>query len=248
MDKVLIDKLTAFISSGEKAAAGSDFDAWRRRVSTFLLTALGADEAKKFDGLHATYTSESRALKLGYLEGLIAKAQATPDVPTAIITPPPSVVEPQTDARKVFLVHGHDNEAKETAARFLEKLGLEIIILHEQPNEGRTIIEKFENYSRDVAYAVVLLTPDDVGNAKDASSNLNRRARQNVIMELGYFMGKLGRDRVCALYKGNVELPSDYQGVLYLDMEDSGWKAKVAQELVQSKVPIDVQALLTVLG
>ena len=92
------------------------------------------------------------------------------------------------------------------------------------------------------------LTPDDVGNAKDASSNFNRRARQNVIMELGYFMGKLGRDRVCALYKGNVELPSDYQGVLYLDMEDSGWKAKVAQELVQSKVPIDVQALLTVLG
>ena len=103
-------------------------------------------------------------------------------------------------------------------ARFLEKLGLQPIILHEQPNSGRTIIEKFETYSSDISFAIVLLTPDDIGGINENDQEQQPRARQNVIMELGYFMGRLGRTRVCALHKGGVELPSDYQGVVYIAM------------------------------
>jgi predicted nucleotide-binding protein len=143
----------------------------------------------------------------------------------------------------VFVVHGHDDAAKEGVARFLEKIGLDPIILHEQPSSGRTVIEKFEMFSNDVAFAVVLLTPDDVGSKAGGPSQ--SRARQNVIMELGYFMGRLGRTRVCALHKGNVELPSDYQGILYLPMDEAGaWKAKLAQELIHSKITIDLNGLL----
>jgi predicted nucleotide-binding protein len=91
----------------------------------------------------------------------------------------------------------------------------------------------------------VLLTPDDIGSAANKPSDLKARARQNVIMELGYFMGRLGRFRVCALHKGSVELPSDYQGVLYIELDPAGaWKAKLAQEFVQAKLPIELSGLL----
>ena len=118
-------------------------------------------------------------------------------------------------SRKVFVVHGHDNEIKQTVARFLEKLGLEAVILHEKCNKGLTIIEKFEQ-NADVAYAVVLMTPDDVGAAKADAKDLNARARQNVVLELGYFMGKLGRKNVAAILRGDIERPSDYDGVVYI--------------------------------
>ena len=145
---------------------------------------------------------------------------------------------------KVFIVHGHDDAAKEGVARFVEKIGLTPVILHEQANSGRTVIEKFEVFSGDVAFAIVLLTPDDTGSEKGGSAQ--PRARQNVIMELGYFMGRLGRTRVCALYKGDVELPSDYQGILYVPMDPAGaWKTRIAQELVHSKITIDLEGLLT---
>ena len=143
------------------------------------------------------------------------------------------------NSKKVFIVHGHDNELKETLARFLEKIGLEPIILHEQVNGGLTIIEKFQANS-DVQFAIVLMTPDDVGNTKENIDNLNERARQNVILELGYFMGKLGRDRVCALLKGNVERPSDYDGVVYIAVDSSnGWKLLLAKELKEAQLDFD---------
>ncbi|MBW8832095.1 MAG: nucleotide-binding protein [Burkholderiales bacterium] len=129
--------------------------------------------------------------------------------------------------------------------RFLEKLGLQPIILHEQANSGRTVIEKFELYSNDIAFAVVLLTPDDYDESITKPDASRPRARQNVILELGYFMGRLGRTHVCALHKGGVELPSDYQGVLYIEIDSTGaWKAKLAQEFVQAKLSIDLSALL----
>jgi len=147
--------------------------------------------------------------------------------------------------REVFVVHGHDGEAKESVARFLEKLGLDVIILHEQPNQGRTIIEKFEISSKNVAFAVVLLTPDDLGYGVDKPEKLEPRARQNVILELGYFLGRLGRTRVCALYKGGVELPSDFQGVVYIELDPAGaWRTKLAQELLGAKITIKLEGLL----
>jgi predicted nucleotide-binding protein len=143
--------------------------------------------------------------------------------------------------RKVFVVHGHDEALRETVARFLERLGLFPIILHEQPNRGRTIIEKFTDYS-DVCFAVVLLTADDRGGSKEAPiESYQPRARQNVILELGFFLGKLGRDNVCALYERGVEIPSDFHGVLFIEADNAGaWRLNVAREIKASGVEIDL--------
>ena len=145
----------------------------------------------------------------------------------------------RTNTDEVFIVHGRDNEAKETVARFLTRLDLTPVILHEQPNQGRTIIEKFEQHAQ-VGFALALLTPDDVGALRDNSNDLKPRARQNVVFELGYFLGRLGRKRVCALTKGNVELPSDYDGVIYISLDDGGWKMNLIREL--KNVGFDVDA------
>ena len=149
-----------------------------------------------------------------------------------------------SDKQKVFVVHGHAEEPKQAVADFLRSGGLEPIILHQQPNEGRTIIEKFEKHSGVVGFAVVLLTPDDFGGPAGHSEKTLPRARQNVILELGYFMGKLGRGKVCCLYVDGVELPSDYQGVLWLPYDDSRtWRNQLAKELSAAGIEFDPQAL-----
>jgi predicted nucleotide-binding protein len=142
-------------------------------------------------------------------------------------------------SNKVFIVHGHDEGALQSLARFLEKLKLEVIILKEQPNQGRTIIEKYEACAEEVGFAVILLTPDDVGSSAVAT-NQGQRARQNVIFELGYFAGKLGRGRVCLLRKGDIEIPSDLFGIVYTDMDPAeGWKAGLVKELRAAKLDFD---------
>jgi predicted nucleotide-binding protein len=137
-----------------------------------------------------------------------------------INSPPKQAVESkprQFDPKRIFIVHGRNDEAKNELARLVEGLGLTPIILHEQPNKGKTIIEKFESNASKVGYALVLLTPDDSGASADGK--IQPRARQNVILELGYFMGSLGRDRVCCLYTSNIELPSDILGIAYHKFE-----------------------------
>src|SRR5208283_1991768 len=105
------------------------------------------------------------------------------------------------------------------------KMGFNVIILSEQPDKGRTIIEKLEHETTDIGYAFVILTPDDVGMDRELLEKKNNglclRARQNVVLELGYFVGKIGRSKVCCLYKGNLELPSDIHGVIYKKFEKS---------------------------
>jgi len=151
----------------------------------------------------------------------------------------------QRTGRKVFIVHGHDESLKQSVARLVGAVELEPIILHEQPNAGRTIIEKFEEHS-DVEYAIVLLTPDDEGHLKkEPKSALKDRARQNVILELGYFIGKLGRDRVCAVYVDGVELPGDMSGVLYTPFDEAGsWKYRLAREMQTAGLPIDLNKVV----
>jgi predicted nucleotide-binding protein len=153
--------------------------------------------------------------------------------------------------RKVFVVHGHDEKLKTQVARFLERLELEPIILHEQADRGLTIIEKFEKHS-DVTFAVVLLTPDDEGRKKNTNpfptllddSELRSRARQNVIFEFGYFIGKLGRSNVCGLYCEGVELPSDYSGVLYTKVDaDGAWQFNLCKELKAAGFAVDANRL-----
>lgn len=146
-----------------------------------------------------------------------------------------------TGNRRVFIVHGHDGEARESLARVVERLGLEGVILHEQAGRSRTIIEKLEDHS-DVDFAVILLTPDDVGAAKTDEAKLRPRARQNVILELGYFVGKLGRDRVCALRADGVELPSDVLGVQYIELR-TGWELELGRELRAAGLDIDMNKL-----
>jgi predicted nucleotide-binding protein len=152
---------------------------------------------------------------------------------------------PSPMSRKVFVVHGHDTTAREACARLLQKLGLEPVILHEMPNAGRTIIEKFHDYS-DVGFAVVILTGDDKGAAKDADvTALKLRARQNVILELGFFLAKLGRSRVCALYEEGVELPSDYDGVLFTKLDSSSaWHFQLCRELKAAGIDVDLNKVV----
>lgn len=149
---------------------------------------------------------------------------------------PPVVPQPAADGAtsfnksQVFIVHGHDEIAKLEMADFIETLGLEPIILHLQASSGRTIIEKIEHYSN-VGFGVVLYTPCDVGS-KVGALNGKYRARQNVVFEHGYLIGKLGRPRVAAIVKGAVETPNDISGVVYISLDEQGnWKEELKKEM-----------------
>ncbi|WP_080423860.1 TIR domain-containing protein [Burkholderia ubonensis] len=150
---------------------------------------------------------------------------------------PASTLDVGPLSRRVFVVHGHDDGARETVARFLEKIGFEAVILHEQANQGRTVIEKVEAHG-EVGFAVVLLTPDDEGCVKGGTPE--PRARQNVLLELGYFIGRLGRAKVCALKRGDLEIPSDFAGVVWEKMDNgSGWKQSLGRELEAAGHAVD---------
>ncbi|WP_081064483.1 TIR domain-containing protein [Burkholderia stagnalis] len=161
---------------------------------------------------------------------------------SAASVPAPTGAKASTLSRRVFVVHGHDGEAREAVARFLEKIGFEAIILHEQASQGRTVIEKIEA-NNDVGFAVVLLTPDDEGCVKGGEPK--PRARQNVMLELGYFIGRLGRDKVCALKRGELEIPSDYLGAVWVAMDTGdGWKRALGQELQAAGHEIDWNSVM----
>ncbi|WP_083269447.1 TIR domain-containing protein [Bosea vaviloviae] len=144
---------------------------------------------------------------------------------------------PAEPERSVFIVHGRDPHPREAVARFLERIGFSVIILHEQANGGHTIIEKFEKHGK-VGFAVVPLTPDDIGGLQ--GERQHPRARQNVILELGYFIGRLGRNRVVALKSGDIELPSDFFGVAYQEFDPAGaWQRALASELQEAGYDIE---------
>lgn len=156
---------------------------------------------------------------------------------TGTVEPTMLPVLSEPAARKIFIVHGHDEGARESIARYVSKLGFEPIILHEHASQGRTVIEKIEIHS-DVGFAIVLLTPDDFGATKGEEPK--DRARQNVVLELGYFIGKLGRSRVCALKRGDIEVPSDFGGVVYVTFDQGGgWKEALGRELQASGFDVD---------
>ena len=156
----------------------------------------------------------------------------------------PSKVNGIGNLNNVFIVHGHDEIAKVNVARFIEKLGLTPIILHEQLDKNQTIIEKFETNALSAAFAVVLFTPDDIGASQADRENLKARARQNVLLELGYFWGTLGRSKVCVLYKEEVDIPSDYDGVIYTVLDNNnGWQLKLAKEIKSAGLIVDLNSL-----
>ena len=144
---------------------------------------------------------------------------------------------------KVFIVHGRDHNLLTQVENVLMKLGLDPIVLQEQANNGKTIIEKIEECT-DVGFGIVLYTPCDEGRLKSEGGELKPRARQNVVLEHGYLMAKLGRERVCCLVSDDVEFPSDIQGVVYTSAKNVGqWKYKIAKELKAAGFSIDTSKL-----
>ncbi len=233
-----------------------EFEKWRRNTRVAIANTFGneSDHIRDFNNINfypavvPGKTPESK-FQASYVKGLDSAASVLESMINEIeeyreedeqsSKTSDSRVKMPKSTNKVFVIHGHDESARETVARFLERLELEPVILHEQPNKGRTIIEKFEEHAQ-VGFAVVLLTPDDVGALADDKNNQKPRARQNVIFEFGYFIGKLGRERVCALVKGNVETPSDYDGVIYIPLDGSdGWKLRLIQELKSVGFKVD---------
>jgi predicted nucleotide-binding protein len=146
---------------------------------------------------------------------------------------------------RVFLVHGRNERWNQETARFLEKIRVDLTVLREEPNRGLAVIEKLERHS-EVDFAVVLLTGDDRGGlASKPCRSQKPRARQNVIFELGLFIGKLGRERVCALYEEGVEVPSDYSGVLFVPLDQAGgWKLELMKELKAANIPFDASLVV----
>ena len=146
---------------------------------------------------------------------------------------PPNLTPTSSDDfnnSQIFIVHGHDDFAKNDVRQYVSDIGKEPIILHMQPSAGMTIIEKIDRYSN-VGFAVVLYTECDIGAKRD-SLVFSRRARQNVVFEHGYLIGKIGRARVVALVKGEVETPNDISGVVYIEMtDDNSWKDQLSNEL-----------------
>lgn len=142
-------------------------------------------------------------------------------------------------SKKGFIVHGRNHFPKEKVARFIEQLGLSAIILHEQVNAGKTIIEKIEEYT-DVGFAIVLYTPCDTGGLL-GSNTIRSRARQNVVFEHGYLMGKLSRNKVFSMvYGDDIETPNDISGIVYEKLDDNdGWKFKLVAELERANYEID---------
>jgi len=176
---------------------------------------------------------------------LVAELPLPSDAPSsrdAGLDPTPSA----STSRKVFVVHGHDEPMRLAVVNFLRHLDFEPIVLTDQPNQGNTLIEKFEKHSLRVGFAVVLLSPDDVGGEASKPHVLAPRARQNVILELGYFVAKLGRARVCALRPEDLEVPSDIHGIAWIQYDPNGaWKMFVARELHAVGFEFDAQKLMS---
>lgn len=191
------------------------------------------DEIEKISDIHGTSQ---------YLKSLLRKIADALDIKHLEILPRDTIVG--TD---IFIVHGHDEVIKEKTARFIEKLELTPVILHEQPNSGRTIIEKFEEYSSKIGFAVIILTPDDTAIIKTDDGKIieEKRGRQNAILELGFFLGAIGRKRTCVLYQEGVKIPSDYDGVIYIKIDDNdAWKLSLAKEIKQSGIHVDLNNIL----
>ena len=151
--------------------------------------------------------------------------------------------------RRVFVVYGHDDQALTKLDAMLRRWQLDPLILGQLPSGGQTVIEKLEHYQQDVAFGVVLATPDDEGHRREHPDEKLFRVRQNVVLELGMLLASpsLGRRRVAILLReqGEMERPSDIQGLIYIPFRDSVTEVgtQLAKELTQQGVPIALEHL-----
>lgn len=230
------------------------FDGWHTKAERFLLNKYGPDsmEHKKFSDtrfsppLMVLHNSRNQVGTIGEwcAKGLRSCKAVFSVYLEEMAEEPQDISQTSTNQRtlnmdKIFIVHGHDGEIKQSVARVIEKQGIEAVILSEQVNRGRTIIEKFEE-NADVGGAICLFTSDDLGRAKSAADD-QPRARQNVVFEAGYFMGKLGRERVVFLADSGVEMPSDLSGVVYTST--GNWPVELLKELRAMGYAVDFSRL-----
>jgi len=247
-------KMEDFIEDGENLHNSSvrapAFKAWRNTVICFLKKKYGekSHEAKYFDSISyfSPYTENEQENKINFQDGL---KTAILCLKGYILNETNSIEENEQKAatemeinNNIFIVHGRNNDIKAQVANFLLKLKINPIILHEQMNKGQTIIEKFEGCSN-VQAAIVLFTSDDVGRLKE-DSELEDRARQNVVFEAGFFIGKLGRKRTIILIERGLKMPSDLDGLVHTEIDSNdGWQLKVARELKGLNFDIDMNCL-----
>jgi predicted nucleotide-binding protein len=253
-DRLLNDVVPAYADRG--TSFGKErFASWRRQFTKFLDEKLPGTSSKLDAKLHkmayfrgrsesdlAVFVREDGDPCIAFIESL----KLDIDNDEFEVDPPPKQVPKMKQAtanKSVFIVHGHDELTKTKTARFIERLGYKAIILHEQASQGMTIIEKIEAHT-EVGFAIVLYTADDVGNTGEAGKRgeLKNRARQNVVFEHGYLMAKLTRARVIPLVSGNVELPSDISGIVYVD--DSNWQIEIAKEMKSAGFSINFNKIV----
>lgn len=231
-----IDILEAAIAASLADTFGEGTQAYRRygQARTLDTAGINMNGTPHHEVIKGLVHGKARATALlgeaiRYLDEKLEELPASGASSNSVALAPPSL------SKEIFVVHGHDEAAKNQVARLLERAGLKPVILHEQANSGKTIIEKFEKHGSAAGFAVVIATPDDVGGLAvppPDEPKLKPRARQNVIGEMFWFAGRLGRDKVCALVKGHIDMPSDFAGVVYTPMDDhGGWKGKLLQEL-----------------
>jgi len=247
----LMEQIPEIRSSGYDSAA---FPTWEKNVKIVLAELYGETSLifREFDRIrfgpgqyyHGQPQSEFvKAFNVGldratgFVESRVSDLRET--VGEVDRTPSATSFTPDPESRRVFVVHGHDHGKKETVARFLGQLDLEPIILHEQPDKGKTVIEKFEAHAADVQCAVVILTADDIVSSREEPEQKELRARQNVILELGFFVGKFGRERTFALVEDGVTLPSDIHGVIYIPIDNGEWRLRLVKELKAAGLQVD---------
>lgn len=241
--KRIVDEIDSLLSS-DVSWLSPEVRAWHNKATRWLINHFGEDSYEytnfkqiQFQASFAFDASQeikacsrglnqAKAILNTYLEDLEENAAS-------------EETEPSFNGSRVFIVHGHDGELKHNVARIIEKQGIEAVILSEQANRGRTIIEKIEDYS-DVGGAICLFTADDIGKEKDKAED-NLRARQNVVLETGYFIGKLGRNRIIILADNGIEMPSDLSGVVYTNT--TSWQFDLLKELKEMGYSIDLNRL-----
>jgi predicted nucleotide-binding protein len=256
----LIEFTSLFERAGQLRQSSPEFNAWHSDVMIALSRYYGSDseEYSRFEAIRfglsffssATPQSDfEAAFHDGLAQARLFLESRQKDWEGQISPSKPARRSVMANPKDVFVVHGHDHGMKETVARFLAKLGLNPIILHEKADEGRTIIEKFEKLA-DVSFAVAIFSRDDLGVAVNdipktdpIEKVLRPRARQNVVLEFGFFMGALGRENVRAIVEDGVETPSDYSGVLYITFDAAdGWRLKLVRELKAAGLDVDANA------
>lgn len=214
---------------------------WRDMNGSWLDINLGGDAAREYrDTAHPPVFiggrlpwSKEYEFFVGHVGSELTKIQSIYDrlalwAPRPVSSPAARSIRTTGD---VFVVHGSNEDKANTVARQIDlNTDRKAVILHEQPNGGNTLIEKLETHGEQAAYAVVILTADDEGAKK--GEDLQSRARQNVVFEMGFFFGLIGRGRVCVLYEPGVEQPSDIRGLVYVEWDPAGgWKAKLLNEM-----------------